>query len=107
MVVSDVGKMAGLATFTIGLFILVAASKIEFSDATPFLTLILGYLVGNGLTAVRKHAPSAVLMPRMESDQIITVEGPRTAPTGVRIEEDDAWPEPETHRFFTDENGDL
>jgi hypothetical protein len=81
MVVSDVGKMAGLATITLGLFVLIMANKITFDDAAPFLTLILGYLVGNGVSAVRGRAPSSVIVPQLHEGEIATVTGTHTEGT--------------------------
>lgn len=75
MVVSDVGKMAGLATITVGLFLLILLDKITFDDAEPFLWGIVGYLIGNGVSAVRGRAPSPVIVPSLDNGEIATVTG--------------------------------
>lgn len=76
MIVSDVGKLALILVFIVGLFVLCLAGTIEFGEAAPFFTLIAGYLFGNGVAAVRKAAPSSVLVSTLRDDQAATVVGP-------------------------------
>lgn len=45
-ITGDVLRAAGLATITIGVFVLVGIERIEWDAAIPVITLILGYLTG-------------------------------------------------------------
>lgn len=81
MVVGDVGKLALIVVFTIGLFGLIAFNTITFDDAAPFLTLIAGYLFGNGAAAVRRSAPSSVLVGHIKRDEVMTIAGAYPAHT--------------------------
>lgn len=80
MIVGDVGKLGLMVTFVVGLFVLTALGTITFSEAAPFLTLVAGYLFGNGAAAVRKSAPSSVLMAKLRPGQAATINGPVDAP---------------------------
>jgi hypothetical protein len=75
MVVSDAGKLAAILLIIAGCFALVLTSKATLGDVTPFLTLITGYLIGNGAAAVRKNAPSSVLTAPVHGDEMITIHG--------------------------------
>jgi hypothetical protein len=83
VVVSDVGKLAAIMVFTVGLFVLVGAQVVEWGEAAPFLTLVAGYLVGNGETAIRKQAPSAMLVPNLDDHTVATTSGPHEATIAV------------------------
>lgn len=61
MVVNDYGKMIVLIVITVGLIFLQATNSIEDTTFVGGLGVILGYVTGNGVNAVRKSAPSAVL----------------------------------------------
>jgi hypothetical protein len=76
MVVSDVGKLAFLVVVTLGMFALVFTGESEFADVDQWLTLVVGYLFGNGVNAVRKRAPSPVILPSVETGAALTVNGP-------------------------------
>lgn len=76
MVVSDVGKIGLLGLFVIGSFTLVLFDKATLGEIAPFLTLIVGYLVGNGAAAVRKHAPTQVITAPVKPNEVVTINGP-------------------------------
>jgi len=84
VIVSDVGKLGLILVFLGGLFVLIALGTITFSEAAPFLTLVAGYLFGNGAAAVRNKAPSSVIVPNIPAGQVATLTGPEDAPTHVR-----------------------
>lgn len=75
MIVSDVGKLGLISVFLVGLFVLIALGTITFDDAAPFLTLVAGYLFGNGAAAVRRSAGTSVLVPNIRHDEVLTVSG--------------------------------
>ena len=75
MVVSDAGKLGVLLVFLVGCFALVLTGRNSLGDVAPFLTLILGYLIGNGAAAVRKQAPTSVLMSPINGDEVMTIHG--------------------------------
>jgi hypothetical protein len=79
MIVSDVGKLACILVFVIGIFVLVASQVVQWGEAAPFLTLAAGYLFGNGETAVRKQAPSPMIVPNLNDHTVATAEGPAPA----------------------------
>lgn len=79
MMVSDTGKLGVLVVVVFGLFSLVLFGKAEFGDITPFLTLVVGYLIGNGAAAVRNKAPTSVLMSTVKQDEVVTIHGPYPA----------------------------
>ncbi len=64
MMVADVGKLAMLALVVVSVTILAALDVLPADSTERALTLILGYLVGNGVLARTKQAPSPVLAPR-------------------------------------------
>jgi hypothetical protein len=96
MVISDVGKLVLIGGFLIGMFVLVAAQAVEWGEAAPFMTLVAGYLFGNGESAVRKSAPSPTIVPALEPGTVATVHGPVTADKVTAV-----------HRYDTDEDGNL
>lgn len=75
MIVSDVGKLSLMVVFTVGLFVLVAIGSVTFGEAAPFFTLEVGYLFGNGVSAVRRSAGTSVLVPNIREDEVLTVSG--------------------------------
>lgn len=79
MIVSDVGKLALIGVFLGGLFLLIALGTVTFTEAAPFLTLVAGYLFGNGAAAVRGRAPSSVILPHVEDGEMATISGPHRA----------------------------
>lgn len=81
MVVSDVGKLSLLITFTVGLFALVLTHTVEWGEAAPFFTLIGGYLFGNGTAAVRGKAPSTIIVPPVSDGQVAGPNGIVTTST--------------------------
>jgi hypothetical protein len=83
MVVSDVGKLAMALVFTIGLFVLVGAQVVQWGEAAPFFTAIGGYLFGSGEMAVRKQAPSTVVVPNVDGHTVATGAGPQEATIAV------------------------
>lgn len=79
MVISDTGKLGALVLVIVGLFALVLSGRVDFGDIAPFLTLVIGYLVGNGAAAVRSKAPTSVLMSTVHQDEVVTIHGPYPA----------------------------
>lgn len=79
MVVSDVGKLGILAGVIVGLFVLVLFGKATMEQIDQYLLLILGYVVGNGVNAMRRKAPSSVLVSTVHEDEVLTVAGPYPA----------------------------
>jgi hypothetical protein len=75
LLISDVGKLALLTMFILGLFVLVLTRAVEWGEAAPFFTLVAGYLFGNGNAAVRRKAPSSVIVPNVHEDEVLTVAG--------------------------------
>lgn len=76
MVISDVGKLVFLVLVTLCMFALVFTGEVEFTEVDQWLTLVVGFLFGNGVNAVRKRAPSSVIVPSLEADEAATVTGP-------------------------------
>lgn len=68
MIVHDLGKSLLLAIVVVGLVAMVMTGRATLDEIMPILTLIVGYLVGNGVNAVRRNAPSPVLVPRLPDD---------------------------------------
>lgn len=54
-------KFILLFTVAVGLFILVGLEKIEWNDAQALLLIEVGYIVGNGVAAVRKEPVKPML----------------------------------------------
>lgn len=75
MVISDAGKLGLLLTVILGCFALVLFDKATLTDVAPYLTLVVGFLVGNGTNAVRRHAPSSVIVPPIKQDEVLTIDG--------------------------------
>lgn len=75
MVLSDYGKLIALLAVIGGLFACVLFGKATFVDIIPFLTLITGVILGNGELAVRKRAPSAIITPPINGDEVVTIHG--------------------------------
>lgn len=92
VVISDIGKLALMVVFTIGLFVLVLSGKVDFGEAAPFLTLEVGYLFGNGSAAVRKSAPSSVIVSTLHDGQAATMVGP-VAAMSVPVHDDGGNPD--------------
>lgn len=89
MVASDIGKLVLQAVFIVGLFALVLAGKADINAILPLLTLISGVIIGNGAAAVRKHAPSPMLMSNVQPDEVVTIHGayPVDRTNGEEIDE--------------------
>lgn len=68
MIVHDLGKSLLLAIVVVGLVATVLTGRATLDEIMPILTLVVGYLVGNGVNAVRRNAPSPVLVARLPDD---------------------------------------
>lgn len=55
MNVNNPPKFLLIGLTLISLTVMVLAGKISFGDAAPFYTLIVGYLIGNGIAAARNE----------------------------------------------------
>ena len=64
MVTNDIGKMALLALVAIIAGAGLATGKLTETAAVGVLGTIVGYLTGNGVNAVRRNAPSPVIVAR-------------------------------------------
>jgi hypothetical protein len=96
VIISDVGKLALIGVFVVGLFVLVLTGTVEWGEAAPFFTLVAGYLFGNGAAAVRKSAPSPVVVANVPPGEMATVHGPVTGEHTAQGSE-----------FWTDDNGSV
>lgn len=76
MIVHDLGKSALLGLVVVGLVILVAVGRATLDDVMPIFTMVVGYLVGNGVNAIRKNAPSPVLVAKLPDVDHEPSEGP-------------------------------
>lgn len=61
--VADVGKMAVLALTIVSLAVLRFADAVSEEFFGGVMLLVVGYLIGNGVNAVRGKAPSPVFAP--------------------------------------------
>lgn len=60
--IRDLGKLSLFVLILLGLFALRASDKLDAADFRLFLGIIIAYLVGNGVQAIRGKAPSPVLI---------------------------------------------
>lgn len=51
MKVNNPPKFIGIIIVIVGLFLLVAIGRVAWADVLPIVTLITGYLIGNGVAA--------------------------------------------------------
>lgn len=75
MTVSDVGKLIFLSIITLGLFGMVWTGHTTFAEIDQWLGIIGGYLFGNGVNALRKTAPTSVIVPKLKDSEYVTYEG--------------------------------
>lgn len=61
MNVNNPPKLYGILLTILGLFVLVGIGRVGFSEVLPIITLIVGYLVGNGVAAKRGDPVEPVL----------------------------------------------
>lgn len=74
----DYGKAITLFTIAVGLIVLMAIGKLNTDTGIPVLVGLVGYLTGNGVNAVRKNAPSPVLVARQPSTAAVLVDTAET-----------------------------
>jgi len=72
---ADIGKLVALCIVIVGWFLLVLFGDSEFTDVTPILTLVVGYLVGEGSSVVRRRAPSSIIVPNVHENEVLTIDG--------------------------------
>jgi uncharacterized membrane protein len=89
MVVSDTGKVVLQAIVIVGLFALALTGKADTAVVIPAITGIAGVIIGNGGAAVRKHAPSAMLMSNVQPNEVVTIHGsyPMDRTNGDEVDE--------------------
>jgi hypothetical protein len=75
MVVSDYGKLVVLTIVILGLFGGMIFGDVTMEQVDQYFLLIIGYLIGNGVNAVRKKAPTSVVMGRVGDDEVLTIHG--------------------------------
>jgi NhaP-type Na+/H+ or K+/H+ antiporter len=66
------GKLLVLALTVVGCFAYIVASLFHQADTTPawaLMTLIVGYLIGNGVGAVRGVAQAPIFKPTDKTEQ--------------------------------------
>ncbi|MCB0999819.1 MAG: hypothetical protein KDB40_11025 [Acidimicrobiales bacterium] len=68
MTITNPAKFWLLFLITVGLFTLILTGDTTLNDVDQYLTLILGYGVGNGINALRGTQPSP-LFARKATDQ--------------------------------------
>lgn len=68
MTVNNAAKFWLLLVALVGLLALVVAGQAELGDVDAYLTLIIGYGVGNGIAAVRGQPTTAVFGPKHPTD---------------------------------------
>lgn len=68
MMISDVGKMVWQFGLLLGLLLLVLSNRATWDDVEPLFYAMGGYTVGNGVNAIRKKAPSSVIVPSLPAD---------------------------------------
>lgn len=95
VVVADVGKLALLALVVVGLFGGLIVGNIAMEDIDQYFLLIIGYLIGNGVNAVRRKAPSSVIVPNVNRDEVLTVAGSYPALVEQQHPETPEDPDPE------------
>lgn len=66
----DYGKAILLGVFIVCVTVLAALGVLSEGTVGSVLTLILGYLIGNGRAAVKGNTPSPVIGPRLEEGEV-------------------------------------
>lgn len=61
MTVNNWPKLLLILAVVIGIFTLVLAGKTELQDVDKYLTLIVGYIIGNGIAAKKEQPVEPVL----------------------------------------------
>lgn len=61
MVIADYGKLGLIALIVVCVTTLAAVDVLDGAAVDRTLTVIVGYLLGNGVNAMRKNAPVPVL----------------------------------------------
>lgn len=62
MTVGDYGKLIILGLLVVGVCVLMGTHAMSTDVGNPILTVVLGYVVGNGRTAYSGQAPSPALV---------------------------------------------
>lgn len=63
----DYGKAINIGIIAVAMFVLMLVGKVDQAVGVPVLVGLAGYLTGNGVNAVRKNAPSPVLVAKSPS----------------------------------------
>lgn len=79
MQIGDYGKLIILGMLVAGVFALMGTHTMSGEVGTPMLTVVLGYVVGNGRTAYSGKAPSPTLVAK---DPTPVAGVPVTGPAG-------------------------
>jgi hypothetical protein len=76
MIISDLGKLIAITTIIITILVGLMFGRFQNVEAAwGVITLMVGYLIGNGAAAVRRRAPSPVIVPQLEEGEIATITG--------------------------------
>jgi Na+(H+)/acetate symporter ActP len=75
MVVSDYGKLIVLTVVICGLFGGMIFGDVTMEQVDQYFLLIIGYLIGNGVNAINKKAPTSVVMSKVGDDEVLTIHG--------------------------------
>jgi hypothetical protein len=73
----DVGKLIGLIVVVICATVLRATDHLEPSEFSYMVGPVVGYIVGNGVGAVRRSVPSPVIAPRWTPDELAAMTTPQ------------------------------
>lgn len=69
MVLNDYGKLIVLVALVAGAFAVILTGTGDTTPAWATITLVAGYVVGNGRLAQTGKAPSAVFRPKTDDEQ--------------------------------------
>lgn len=99
MVTNDIGKLAGLLLIAAMAGGLLGTGRMSEGVAAGIIGGVVGYLTGNGVNAVRRNAPSPVLVPRMPDEHVedeAVVEAARrlVSETAAEQASRQGWPPP-------------
>lgn len=83
VVIHDAGKLALLLVVIVGLFAGLMVGRITEQVFVPFMTLVVGYLIGNGVNAARGTPGSPVLVRRSAEPALIVHDTPPAPPAGT------------------------
>lgn len=79
--ISDIGKLVVITIIVITVLVgLMLGTFQNVEAAWGVIGTLIGYIVGNGVNAVRGNAPSPVIVPKLHEGEAVTLRGPVEAP---------------------------